>query len=141
MSTPETRQRVMEIMAETESRLTAEIGSPVSVTYQIKVNRVNAQIIIQQVLAVFGITYSDMISKSKEHQFCVPRQITAWLITYYTGSSQEQIAAHINRDRSMVSKSIDRVNDMLDTCDELYIKPLREIELRIKQIIANAPKT
>ncbi|MEQ1677882.1 MAG: helix-turn-helix domain-containing protein [Chitinophagaceae bacterium] len=128
------KQRVKEIMAEAEQKITTEIGRPVNLLYKIKVNHMNPQLIIQQVLAVCGVTYGELVSKSHEQRYVVPRRIVMWLTTYYCGLSDTEVGKLINRDRSTVSHGIVSMNDSLDVQDDLYIVPLKQIETQLLQI-------
>lgn len=120
--------RVREIMQEAEQKITTEIGRPVNLMYKIKVNHLNPQIIIQNVLKVCGITYSELINKSHETKYVVARHLVMWLVTYYCGLSDAEVGKMVNRDRSTVSHGLGIINDRLDVKDDLYIKPLEEIE-------------
>lgn len=132
------RQRVKEIMEETKKRLSIEIGKPVSLLYSIKVNHLSPQLIVQQVLSVCKITYSELVSKSQERKYVIPRYLAMWLLTYYCGQDQKEIGDLCGRERTVVSIGIKAINDALDVNDELVTIPLKEIEQRLLQITTAA---
>ncbi|MGQ0738393.1 MAG: helix-turn-helix domain-containing protein, partial [Bacteroidota bacterium] len=119
-------------------KLSDEIGKPVSLMYRIKVNHLNPQLIIQQVLSVCNISYSDLLKKSNEKKHVIPRRLIIWLVTYYCGFSSPMIAPMLNIDASTVRHGIDSMNDSLDTEDPMYLIPLKEIEQRLLQITREA---
>lgn len=128
------KMRVKEIMAEAEQKIASEIGRPVNLLYKIKVNHMNPQLIIQQVLAVCKVTYSELTGKSQEQRLVVPRHLVIWLTTYYCGLADSEVGQLVNRDRTTVVHAIGKINDSLDVQDQLYMMPLKEIEQRLLQI-------
>jgi chromosomal replication initiation ATPase DnaA len=132
--TVEQKQRVKEILAETEMKLTAEIGKPVSVLYRIKVNHLNPTLIIQQVLTTCNVSYSEVLSKSKEQKCFVPRRLIMWLVSYYCGFNSHQIAPLLNVDNSAVRHGIEGVNNALDVADPIFLVPLKDIEKKLLAI-------
>lgn len=142
MSVPIEQQkqmRIKEVMDNTSKQLKDILGKPVTLIYKLKVNDISAEHIIQTVCKVCNITWSKMMDKSKSLEVVVPRQITAWLLARYCGYTQEKIAQEFGKaDHSVVSHMIQRVNEMLDTNDELYTRPLKTIESCILKLTEEA---
>jgi chromosomal replication initiation ATPase DnaA len=126
--TEEQKKQVRDIMDECQNKLAAVIGAPVSVLYRLKINHINPEIIIQHVLRTCNVRHSQLVSQSREKELVVARYLIIWLVTYYCGISSEKVAAMVNRERSSVPHAIAEVNDKLDVNDEMYVKPLKEIE-------------
>jgi chromosomal replication initiation ATPase DnaA len=131
------REAVNNILHETEQRIKEEIGTPVVLSMRLKVNRINPQLIIQNVLGELQISYSEMLAKNKKTNVVLARQLAGWLLTYYCGLSSSMIAPMVNRDESSVRHSNQTVNDLLDAGDQLYTNTLQNIEKRILQITGN----
>lgn len=135
----EKQLRIKEVMDNTSKQLKEILGKPVTLIYKIKVNDISAEHIIQTVCKICNITWSEMIGKTKTNHVVVPRQLTAWLLALYCGYTREKIAQEFGKaDHSVITHMIQRVNDMLDTNDELYTRPLKTIESCILKLTEEA---
>jgi chromosomal replication initiation ATPase DnaA len=117
------------VMESTSQQLRDILGKPVTLIYKIKVNDISPEHIIQTVCKICNTTWSAITSESRQQKVIVPRQLTAWLLARYCGYTREKIAKEFGKaDHSVVTHMIHRVNEMLDTKDELYLQPLQAIE-------------
>lgn len=138
MTHEQAKAEVKDILNECQLKLSNVIGKPVNIMYRIKVNDINAQLIIQTVCAVMNLSYSQLISKSQEQQLVVGRNLVMWLTQYYCGLTAAKIADLVNRDRTTVTHSVIKVNEMLDVADPLYMLPIQKIEKIILNITNEA---
>ena len=135
MSNEIIKQQVDTILNKCREDLQAAIGKPVNVLFRIKINNINPHLIINNVLAVIGVTYSEMISKSREQQLVTARTLVMWLVNTYCGFSHGQIADLVNRDRTTVTVGLKQVSDFIENNDPVIMIPLLKIEKRLLEII------
>jgi chromosomal replication initiation ATPase DnaA len=123
------QERVNDILGETNRQLREVVGKPVSVIYRIRVNDISVQHVIQTVCRVCGVTWSQVLDKNKENTVLVPRQLIAWMLVKYCGLTHERVSKELNRgDHSTVTRMLQRVNEMIETSDPLYMVPLQTAE-------------
>lgn len=119
---------VTTILDQCKKDLELILKQPVTVRYSVQVNFITAEQITQEICKHFNFTWSQIISESREQEFKVPRQLFCWLCWHYLKWDQSRIAGQINRERSIVSKSVPLVTAMINNNDELYTIPLQMIE-------------
>lgn len=133
--TEEKKTAVKQVMEETQKALSEIYGTPVSVMYKIKSNYISPNLLLQVVLSHFKLKYSDLASKRRDTEVTLPRQLYSYLAKGYCGLTDLQIAEIINRDRTTVTVSLQKVKDMVDNNDPLYTEPLQEIETAIMNLV------
>jgi chromosomal replication initiation ATPase DnaA len=137
-ATAEQRKLVNEILDKAKQDITNAIGRPATLVVRLKINHLNEELIIQQVCTTCKVTWSQVINKGNERPFVIARHLICWLITHYCGYIHEKTAALIHRDRTTVIYAIEKVNNMLETNDAMYVEPLQTIEKLLLNIINDA---
>lgn len=126
--TTEKKESIRQIMEQTQKDVSDIIGTPVTIMYKIKTNSISPNLILQIVMAHFKITYSQFVSSKRNQELVVPRYIFCHLVKGYCGLTQNQIAEIICRDRTTVLIGLQKVVEMLDIADPVYVQPLQMIE-------------
>lgn len=92
---------------------------------------ITPQLIINVVAEHFGITYDDIISKRRNSELVIPRQICMYLCRKYTTESLQSIGKYLGKkDHTTVIHGIDKISEEINTNEELKNK----IDIIIKKL-------
>lgn len=84
------------------------------------IRKITPQLIIEIVAEHFGISPEDIVSKRRNSEFVLPRQICMYLCRHLTSESLQSIAKTLGKkDHTTIIHGIDKITDELPTNEEL----------------------
>lgn len=84
----------------------------------------------------FGVTKYQIMQKSRDVEFCRPRQIIMYFYRKYTKYSLEKISMMFNKDHATVVHSCKTINNLIDTEKEFAFK-IKELDKLIIEALSN----
>jgi chromosomal replication initiation ATPase DnaA len=113
------------------------MGKEVTVFFKIKVRHLTTNDLARIICEVCEVKWEQVISESRKAPLVMARHFFIFFSLRYQKKTQDQIAVVINRDdHSTVIHARDKIQNMLDTNDELYMPYYTEIDKRINEILA-----
>lgn len=131
----EKRENIRDIIQEAQDKIRLQLKRPVTILYTIKVNDISENHIVQATLKETQTRWSDIVSEKRNREYMVPRKIIAWLCSRYLGYGTVKIGRILEVDHSSVVRYLEDMDNMIDTDDELYIPPLKNIEASILKLV------
>lgn len=84
------------------------------------IRKITPQLIVEIVAEHFGISPEDIVSKRRNSEFVLPRQICMYLCRHLTSESLQSIAKTLGKkDHTTIIHGIDKITDELPTNEEL----------------------
>jgi chromosomal replication initiation ATPase DnaA len=120
-----------ELLDETQEKIQSLIGKPVSVHYEIRKHESSLLDLMDMVSAVGGVSVEEIKGHTRERRVLVWRQVYCWYGYHWCKRTLKEVGVSINRDHTTVITAIDRVNNMIDTNDELYTMPMEAVKEKI----------
>lgn len=87
-----------------------------------------SDVLIEIVASAFDITIIEIKSQSTKLSIVKARQITAYVLFFYTSLTLKQIGYRINRNHATIIHSLKVVSDMITTKDKDYHELIQKIE-------------
>jgi chromosomal replication initiation ATPase DnaA len=119
------------VLDRTQEEIQALIGQPVTVRYTINGHRYSLDELAAIVCETALIKVDDLKGKCQEQTFVIPRQIFCWFSMYWLNNQLVTTGNFINRDHTTVMASKKRVDDMLDTNDNIYCELMERVKARL----------
>jgi chromosomal replication initiator protein len=94
--------------------------------------QVRIDIILDAVCKVYETTVDKMRTPKRDRGQVSPRQISMYLMRKYTGMSLKDVGKVFNRDHTTVIHACGRINDLVETGDEIIGDQLRTIQSLIR---------
>lgn len=124
-----------EILDECQDKVTDLIGYPVFIHFSMKVQHISTQQLTAIICEVCEIPWRVVVSNSRRIGAVIARH----LYCYFAYTVQKKplvfIADLLNRDHTTIMYARDKIKNMIDSKDDLYMPLLEEIEKRINQIM------
>ncbi|MGN6438520.1 MAG: helix-turn-helix domain-containing protein [Agriterribacter sp.] len=117
------------------------IGREVEVFYRLKDNRVNVTTIWNAVLAVTGVSDQSIMGKARYKEIVSARQLFCYLAKRYTGLTLVEIGKYLGgRDHTTVIHSLQRMNELIDSNDDIVIDMIAKVEAYFSSLCINPLK-
>lgn len=108
---------------------------PVTVYYRIKFHHLSSPDLIRIICEVCDVSWEQIKSNFRKSHYVIARQLYCWFAFQVQKKKLCTIAEKIGRDHTSVIHSRDKVQNMIETNDELYMEPFQEIQRRIDEIM------
>lgn len=104
-------------------------GKRVSVTFNIKFKEVTADHLRHIICRVCEVSWEDILTGPRKGSIIIARQLFCWFAMNVAGITCTETARILNKNHATILVSRDKVQNMIDTDDELYMvyfKPVNE---------------
>lgn len=115
-----------------EHQLRELVGVPVKVRIDVATKELNAVVLQGLVCDAFGVTWYQMISKSREAPIVTARHVYWWLSIQWLGRSLVSLAKEMDRDHTTVISARNKVQELLEVGDPLITTRIESIEQKLR---------
>lgn len=122
-----------------EDDVKALTGQNVRVYFKIVPTGLTVSELSSVICEVCEVHWWDIVSESKKASFVVARHLFCYFAYYHLEIKLNRIAEILKRDHTTVMYANNKVKNMIETNDELYIFPAKEIENRLNRIMRFKP--
>jgi chromosomal replication initiation ATPase DnaA len=119
------------IISSTESQLERIIGIPVRLRMRLLNDEINETFIQSLVCEQFEVSWPELLSESRKAHLVAARGVYWWLCRKYTGATLTKLASEFHRDHTTVLHATQKVNDLIDSKDNVILPKLKAIEINI----------
>jgi chromosomal replication initiation ATPase DnaA len=128
---------IRDVLVKCRQGIESILGKEVTVFFKIKVRHLSTNDLARIICEVCEVKWEQVISDSRKAPIVMARHLFIYFSLRYQKKTQDQIAVVINRDdHSTVIHARDKIQNMVDTNDELYMPYFTEIDKRINEILA-----
>jgi chromosomal replication initiation ATPase DnaA len=128
---------IRDVLVKCRQGIESILGKEVTVFFKIKVRHLSTNDLARIICEVCEVKWEQVISESRKAPIVMARHLFIYFSLRYQKKTQDQIAVVINRDdHSTVIHARDKIQNMVDTNDELYMPYFTEIDKRINEILA-----
>lgn len=125
-------QAIVQEVEKTEKRLQAITGFPVKVRLELRPEEINETVLQTLVCDVFDVTWSQVMSKSRDRQITFARHAYCYFSKLLFKKSLKTIGKEIgDRDHTTVLHSIQNVKDMVETKHDLFVYSYEKIHKKV----------
>lgn len=129
--------RIEEIMLAFKKEMEGVLGVEVEVEYKIKKREAALDKLAKIVCFTCNVQWNDIISPRRTHDLMIARQIFCWFAKVILKNGYVRIGRFVHRDHATVMYSRKVIDRMIVTNDDMYMKPLREIN----DMLGNIPSS
>lgn len=111
-------------------------GIPVTVSYKLKFHHLSTSSLIQIICEVCEVSWVNVMSKNRKISLVVARHLFIYFSLLYQKKTLTTIADFLQyKDHTTVIHARDKVQNMIDSHDDLYMPLIIEIKTRIDNLL------
>lgn len=127
-----------DILRRCQSDIEQLTNVPVTVFYRIKFHHLSTPDLIRIICSVCEVTWEQIRSESRKSHFVIARHLYCYFACTVQKKPLNAIGKILGKDHSTVIHARDKVTNMKQVGDDLYMVPLQEIENRIEELMIDS---